>query len=434
MEVIEAICSDIDEKDVLDVKKDIEDYLNKNTLLYLSKNTKLNFLKNKKILKITWRYQSKKKESILLDNCSLQNSIHLGSKQPIEVNLKNLYSHKRLLYYFNTLGIYYVSKINTLDITNRLSLENEFYHINLLKSTNLDHLIPTDPLNQSSLSIEYETYSIFQTIIYIKNGYLKKDLVLGIDLNDYKLNLIAHVVPRDCEMLELNMNYIAKNLKLFNNKIILSIATDSNLENKSFLNKWINLESIKVIEKENSSGLGESISFRDLIKLIENTNGNEYTFYCHTKGISKHNDNNSSIAVWIELMYKHCLANIDVMILSGKIFGGAIRSFNLFPKGVSPPWHFTGTFYWFSHILFKHRNVYSFILDDYYATEMFPGFVVKLENSICFLKDKADPFYECFLDKNMDCIVDNLDILESETAKAIVYKINELITIDHQNL
>ena len=167
-------------------------------------------------------------------------------------------------------------------------------------------------------------------------------------------------------------------------------------------------------EKTNSPTLGESISFRDLMKQVESSNTNEYTFYCHTKGISKANDDNSSIAVWVELMYKYCLCNIDVMILSGKIFGGAIRSFNLFPKGNSPPWHFTGTFYWFNHLLFRNPNIYSLMLDDYYATEMFPGYIVKVENSICFLKDKAEPFYECFLDKNLDCIVDNLDILEEE--------------------
>ena len=60
---------------------------------------------------------------------------------------------------------------------------------------------------------------------------------------------------------------------------------------------------------------------------------------------------------------------------------------------------------------------------------MFPGFLTKPINSICFLKDKADPFYECFLDKNLDVIVDNLEILESEISKKIIDKINELITV-----
>ncbi len=432
MDIIEAICTDEKGGNILDITSKLKNGIT-NNILFISKNIKLDFISSShRIIKIIWKINNNKilyQENII--NNRLKNEIALGTKVSSEIFLNNLYSYKRLVHYFSIDSILISNKKSSIDITKKIidySSSSKYYFYLSNKLNILDFCDITS--NNTNMNIIYNEYSIFETIFYIKNNYLKKDLVLGINYNDYKINLITHIVPRKCSMLNINLNYISNNIKLFNNHKIVSIASDENLESTDYLKKWFNLSDISILNKINNPKLGESISFKNLLELVQSENPKEFTFYCHSKGISQANDNNSCIAVWIELMYKYCLANLDIMILSGKPFGGAIRSFNLFPKGISPAWHYTGTFYWFNHTIFKIPNLYNFVIDDYYNTEMFPGFLVKAENSIYFLKDKADPFYECFLDKNLQCILDNYELFESDLAKSIKNIINKIITIN----
>lgn len=387
-----------------------------------------------KYVKIIWKLNETKEQKYIPyfvknqlndDSTNSLAEIQLGKKKSIEINLDNLYYHKRLFYLFNI-------ENSNLNVNECCSYN---YYIDILDSENfcLNH-------NLKEIFIKYTETSIFETIIYLENTYLKKDLVLGINLNDYKLNLISHIVPKKCSMFELQKLYLEKMFPIFNNKIIFSIIEDQDnelmLENLSFIN-WLKekkIDNIQLFFRKNNKNLGEAVSFLDLLQYIESNNINEYTFYCHTKGITRKNGEDIYISVWVELMYKYCLSNIDTLIYQKKMFGGSLKSYQKFPEVVlSPEWHYTGTFYWFHHVLFNESNIckklkiiYEKLENIYFISEMFPGLVCKSCNGIIFLQDDCCPMYECFFEQYKECITKNIKLLEYPLSKNILDKIKEI--------
>jgi hypothetical protein len=399
-------------------------------IIFMSKDIQINKLfgvqpniGDSKYIRVVWK-KTTNKQIVLRERCNtIIDAVKYGRKRSIRIELNNLYSHIRILHKFIITKILYgVSKEESIDITSVLKskLDNIDYYIDIY-NLDISNLV-SDPYvyREKNLYIDFEETSVFENIIYEKCGKLRKDLVIGIDLNIYKLNLIAHIVPKKSEIFTLNMVYLKNIISLFNNQKILSIVSGEGLEDKEYLSNWINLDNFTCIYKQNEPKLGEAVSIGDLIKGVKSYNKNEYTFYCHSKGITRNNGKDPTVAVWIELMYKYCLSNIDTMIYHDSHMGGAIRCYDKFPNVIkSPEWHYSGTFFWFSHKIFDKTDVLSKLTNEYYIVEMLPGLICNINKSHCFYKDGVKPYYECFLNTNKYDIIKNMNLLESELSKSI---------------
>jgi hypothetical protein len=424
MEILEAIYNSLNY--TKPIKELLENY-KKNNIIYISKDSIIdNLIKPDNSLSyitILWK-MTQLHNTILLENCTkIVSNTKIGKKNGIDITLNNLYTHKRLSYNFDIKKIKYgINENEDIDVLDKLKdkIGSSEYYIDCHNLPINDLVGDPFPLLEKKVFIQYETTSIFETIVYIKNNKLRKDLVLGIDLNNYKLNMIAHIVPIKCEALKLNMYYLNKIKSIFNNKKILSIIEGPGLEKKEYLKNWINLSEFKCLYKQNNPNIGEAVSIRDLISLIKSSDANEYTFYFHSKGVSKKNLNDNCISVWTEILYKYCISNIDSMIYNDKYVGGAIRCFEGF-GGVrnSPQYHFTGTFFWFSHKVFDLTNVQNHLSDNYFTVEMLTGKLCSLEKSQCFFKDNSGGMYRHNIKNYKNEIRNNIDILENELSRTI---------------
>ena len=407
------------------IKELLENYI-QNDIIYISKESNIDNLirtdNNLSYIKILWK-KIETHNIVLLENCTkIVSDSKICKKNGIDITLDNLYSYKRLSHNFELKKIQYgINENETISVLDSLkdkigSLE---YYIDCHNLPINDLVGDPYPLLEKKLFIEYETSSILETIVYIKNNRLRKDLVIGIDLNNYKLNMIAHIVPIKCEALTLNMYYLNKIKSAFNNKKILSIIEGLGLENKEYLRNFINLSEFQCIYKQNNPKIGEAVSIRDLISLIKSSDTNEYTFYFHSKGVSKKNLNDNCISVWTEILYKYCISNIDTMIYNDKYVGGAIRCFELFGVKNSPSYHFTGTFFWFSHKVFDLTNVENNLSNEYFTVEMLSGRLCSLDKSQYFFKDHSGGMYKHNIKNYKYEIQNNIDILENELSRTI---------------
>jgi hypothetical protein len=414
---------------LINVIDKIEKYKN-NDIIFIPKDIQINKLfcvdpnvGGSKYIKVMWK-KTTIKQIVLRERCdTIIDEVKYGRKRAVKIEMNNLYSHRRILHKFTITKILYgISREESVDITSclRSKIYSIDYYIDIY-NLNINSLVADPYVNrEKNLYIDFEETSVFENIIYEKCGKLRKDLVIGIDLNMYKLNLISHIVPKKSEIFTLNMEYLKNILSVFNNKKILSIVSGAGLEEKEYLSNWINLDNFTCIYKQNDPKLGEAVSIRDLINGVKSYDKNEYTFYCHSKGITRNNGKDPTIAVWIELMHKYCLSNIDTVIYHDSYTGGAIRCYDKFPNVIkSPEWHYSGTFFWFSHKIFDKIDILSKLTNEYYIVEMLPGLICNLNKSHCFYKDNVKPYYECFLKTNKYDIIKNMDLVESELSKSI---------------
>jgi len=424
MEIIEANYHSICTKTIT---SELINGYKKNDMIYIPKDSNLEKLitipdnNNLSFIKVIWKMTYNNSIVLQENDTKIVNNEKYIKKKGIQIDMTHLYHHKRLKHdvEFKKL-LYGVSESESINIIDKKDkFGNDEYYIDCNNLAINDLVGDPYPYLQKKIFIEYETISIFETVVYIKKNKLRKDLVIGIDLNNYKLNIISHIVPIKCEALGINMSYLSMIQNTFNHKKILSIIEGLGIENRKYLENWIKLSDFDCIYKNNNKNLGEAVSIRDLIKLIKSNDKKEYTFYFHSKGVSKKNINDPFVGVWIELMFKYCISNIDSMIYNDKHVGGAIRSFNPF-HDKSVPYHFTGTFFWFSHKVFDTTKVEDQIKDNYYSVEMLSGKLCPLIKSQCFLKDHSHAFYRGTEPHHRADIKNNIDLLEHTISKSII--------------
>lgn len=428
MEILEANYG-TDIQNNICIKSSLESYT-KNGIIYVPKNipiktiTSYEPVNKNSYIRVLWKKIHQNKVS-LLESCEkIIDQSKFVSKKAIDIHMDNLYHYTRLFVHFSVKQILYgIDEERSIDVTESVKdeIESDDYYIDCNQLDIFDLVGDPFPGVEKKLFIDYQYITYFETIVYVGKSGLLKDLLIGIDLNDYRLNMIAHIVPKKCKALSVTMDYLCKFKEIFNHKKIISIAEGPGLESSSYLENWIKLSEFQCIKKVNSKTLGEAVSIRELIRLVKSKETDEYTFYFHSKGITKNNGNDPFIAVWTELMYKYCLSNIDSMIYHDTYVGGAIRSMDSFGRPGSPPYHFTGTFFWFSHKLFNTTTVETKLEDNYYTVEMLSGRLCDIERSRCFYKDHSKPMYNYHMDHHKEGILDNIDLLESSLAKSIIH-------------
>lgn len=232
------------------------------------------------------------------------------------------------------------------------------------------------------IKVYYSRFAKYKIIVYEIGEYLLKDLCIGIEIPLYKLNLIYHFYPLyHHQFMSMHMHYLKQLDKIINNKMIISVCADNNHQyHMDYLTKNLT-SSIIFAHVINNPSQAEASSFSDLLKHVYSVNGDEYTFYAHTKGFKydhKSLKKFDGIGVWIELMYLNCISNIDILLYKNANAGGTYKYPISYPfQSIgSVPWHYPGSFYWIKQIYLTQNYNYITKFKYYFISEALPGMVI----------------------------------------------------------
>jgi hypothetical protein len=215
-----------------------------------------------------------------------------------------------------------------------------------------------------------------------------------------KRNLLFYAYPRHCGMLDLNLHRLHKYWGAFNGrKIILAAFDHTTMDETHF--RWRlhghGIVDFELIARVNDPRLGESAHFFELLSHVQSQDPNEVSFFAHAKGVSpdvftRRGTTIQEISTWVDIMYKANLENISEVeraLTSHPCAGTLIQSREI--TGMSCPWYYAGTFYWFNHAAlftpgWRQDSVARFTAEEY------PGNRFKREEAHCFggLENKVD--------------------------------------------
>ena len=199
-----------------------------------------------------------------------------------------------------------------------------------------------------------------------------------------RINLIYHVCPLiKNDVWRDNLAQLKKRWGIFTGKKVLAVSNNTDLV-------WPIEEVVKELNREcelfevpNDANLRETISFKQLLKSVESLDGEEITFYGHTKGNSTKESMLGS-EFWRNAMYHYLLDNINAVLDNFRTFPTIGTHKICWPPGVRTPfptnldnehhWMFSGTFFWFNNkAVFSNPKCYEYIAKDRYGVEAWIG-------------------------------------------------------------
>lgn len=215
---------------------------------------------------------------------------------------------------------------------------------------------------------------------------MEKTLVYHIYLCEDIDTNVAYKINAEC------LKYYIENFDKVKYVLVMDNLEDIDLRNKGI--KYVSDLQYKgetsIIFRENIE-IGEAATLRDYV--VNNKDDINYTFFCHTKGITYFRgeklDYKNSIFNWILIMYFYNLNYIKEMedYFFGKISG--IRNFFgtlLMKKNdddiplTIPNYHYSGSFYWVNKPSLFKLGDYNYIFSNRYDAEFYPGYISGKKN------------------------------------------------------
>lgn len=199
-------------------------------------------------------------------------------------------------------------------------------------------------------------------------------------MEDKTYNLIYNLCLINTNpILYFNLSNLKRYLSKFNGKKIINVNHNNESFAKQFVEKYFKDYGIKFYFTNNSetNGWYELKPFMEkLLPTVYSLNDNEYTFYGHTKGVTRYNHPTEFVCLlWAHTMYTKNLDNFDYIssILKDYECCGTFKLNRPFTALSFVPWHYSGAFFWFKNqSLFSkdwqkfYPNVYG--LEGYMAT------------------------------------------------------------------
>lgn len=184
---------------------------------------------------------------------------------------------------------------------------------------------------------------------------------------------------------------LKSHLHKFNGKKIINVNYENYEFAKHYLEKNFSDDVCKDIEfiftKNHNNNLYEINPFmRELLPRTFSLNEKEYTFYGHTKGVSKYNNDtaNFSKLLWAYTMYNRNLENFDLIdsLLQTYSCCGTLKVDRVVPEFPYSQWHYSGTFFWF-----KNSSLYSgrwtYCSQSLFGVEAYLGMHIDTTNAYC---------------------------------------------------
>lgn len=177
---------------------------------------------------------------------------------------------------------------------------------------------------------------------------------------------LTHVNP----ILYFNISNLKRYIHKFNGKKIINV----NFDNEDFAKKFIddqfkNFDNINFNFTNNSEtgGWYELHPFiNKLMPSVYSLNDNEYTFYAHTKGVTRYNHPTELVCLlWSYSMYTKNLEDFNYIasILQKYSCCGTFKLNRPFTALSFVPWHYSGAFFWFNN-----KKIFSRDWKKYYPS------------------------------------------------------------------
>lgn len=211
-------------------------------------------------------------------------------------------------------------------------------------------------------------------------------------------NLLYHITPLKNKY-HWNLNQIVKRLDIFKTgKVVFAVAQGKGLEDIEKVKQLLpNNSNVTVFPIENDLVYRETVSLLPLLQHVQ-LEKDSYTFYAHTKGITR--GNQPAIKIWTEAMYEW---NLDNMLLVYRMLKkypvvGCFKRYNAKCKDApaifyKSTWHYSGTFWWFrNNDLFAKRNWQNIPLDRY-GTEVYLSWLFKSKDAGVLIGDDCPSLY-----------------------------------------
>lgn len=188
-----------------------------------------------------------------------------------------------------------------------------------------------------------------------------------------------------------NLDQLKRRLSLFNGRRVIAISTGSQrhkLDTPESVVEYFGKDSADFLFVPHAKKLGEVTAFVPLWERVKQfTSPHDFTFYGHSKGVTKPVNAGISVHRWADLMYA---ANLDRWSevreeLRTHPITGAFRKLGRCFGGRAN-WHYTGTFYWCRNADVFSRN-WRNIWQNYGGTELWPGTMWDYASSGCHFYD-----------------------------------------------
>lgn len=219
-------------------------------------------------------------------------------------------------------------------------------------------------------------------------------------------NLIYYCYPRSAgQKWRRSVDHLLARWPIFTGRKIVTIATDRCCDEPWEVMQAFGRDAyseIEWIEAENlidpnraafrgmQGGLQEAAHFGKMLQMLETTDPDEITLYCHAKG-STHASDDAPSHKWLDAMAAACLDYpelVDCAMRRGNC-AGALRvrvGWNF--DGYAGTQHFAGSWYWF-----RNSRVLELGFRDcpqvFYGTEGFPG-MFPFDETVCLFMDNEN--------------------------------------------
>jgi len=188
-----------------------------------------------------------------------------------------------------------------------------------------------------------------------------------------KRNLIYHVYPLKNSTWQWGISKLLQYRSAFNNKVILTVATDANTESLETVSSFFDFPGKEVVTVVNDPKKGESKAMALSLPLVKTNDPDEITFYAHSKGVSKIKKEarfKSQVQMWAEAMFFMNLNRLDLIESLIKDYD-AIGILKQIKNHAGAPWHFSGTFFWFRSSAIADKD--WTVAQEYYGSEGWIG-------------------------------------------------------------
>lgn len=185
-----------------------------------------------------------------------------------------------------------------------------------------------------------------------------------------------------------NLDQLKARSSLFNGRRVIAISTGSHrhkLDDPKAVMEYLGKDFADYITVPHVKKLGEVTAFVDLLRRVKPfTTDHDFTFYGHTKGVTKPVNPGISVHRWGDLMYRANLdhwENVKEHLTRYPITGAFKKYGPCF--GGRADWHYHGTFYWFRNKdVFAHPG-WATVRQQYGGTELWPATLFTHDNSGC---------------------------------------------------
>lgn len=227
-----------------------------------------------------------------------------------------------------------------------------------------------------------------------------------------KYNLIYNICLTNINpILYFNLSNLKRYLPKFNGKKIINVNYIDKPSAENFIEKYFkDFKDIIIYYTNNNetNGWYELTPFMyKLLPSVYSLDENEYTFYGHTKGVTRYHHHTEFVCLlWAHTMYTKNLDNFEYIsnILKQYDCCGTFKLNRPFTALSFVPWHYSGAFFWFKNksIFSKnwkkfHQSIYGLegYLPTHISTEMAFSIPPELPegNEDIYMKHNWEVFY-----------------------------------------